>query len=165
MTRHHPNKPAWDAIEELLEHYLPDEHRDYEGCPQDSRGAHVYPAWAALARWAAADREKNERGHNGWTNYETWAAALWLDNEEDTATYWRLTAREIAAAAADPEATDGWMPAARLARHRLARRLRDELEADAPDLGASLYADLLGAALEAVDWDEVAEGFLDAVTE
>ena len=29
--------------------------------------------------------------YNGWTNYETWAVALWIDNEQ--ATY--QTAREI----------------------------------------------------------------------
>ncbi len=164
MTRNHTNLPAWDAIERLVGHYAADERTDYESCPDEARGEHVYPAWAALTRWAAADREEAGRGYNGWSNYETWAVALWLDNEEDASTYWRLTAREVArAAATDPEVTGGWMSAARLTRHRLARRLRDELEADAPDLGATLYADLLGSALDAVDWDEVAGSYLDDV--
>lgn len=163
MTRHHPNKPAWDAIEKLLEHHLPDEYRDYECCPADERAEHVYPAWAALARWAAADRERHERGHNGWANYETWAVALWLNNDERTHRYWRRAARAaVRVLAADPAAADRRPPPADEARRHLAGWLKDELEANGPDLGASLYADLLGAALEAVDWDEVAESFLDS---
>ncbi len=26
--------------------------------------------------------EKNQETHNGWTNFETWQAALWLDSED-----------------------------------------------------------------------------------
>jgi hypothetical protein len=25
-----------------------------------------------------------EKGYNGWTNYETWLVALWIDNEQGT---------------------------------------------------------------------------------
>ena len=35
-----------------------------------------------------------ERKYNGWTNYETWATALWLDNERESYDYWREQARE-----------------------------------------------------------------------
>ena len=27
--------------------------------------------------------------YQGWTNYETWAVNLWLDNEEGVHDYWR----------------------------------------------------------------------------
>ena len=33
--------------------------------------------------------------HQGWTNYETWAAALWIDNERGTYDLVRERAREI----------------------------------------------------------------------
>ena len=29
-----------------------------------------------------------ERGYNGWTNYETWAVALWIGNEPGSYEYW-----------------------------------------------------------------------------
>lgn len=36
-----------------------------------------------------------DKKYNGWTNYETWNVALWLDNEEGSYNYWRETAQEI----------------------------------------------------------------------
>lgn len=163
MTRT-KNRPIWDAIERLVGHYLADERTDYEGCPEESRSDHVYPAWVRLESWATADREAAGRGYNGWSNYETWAVALWLDNEEHSHRYWQDAARECVRAAADhPHTREGVFPAASTARRLLADRLKEEVEADAPDLGANLYADLLGAALDEVEWSEVADGYLDGL--
>lgn len=77
-------------------------------------------------------------GYNGWSNYETWNVALWIDNEPDTyAERYRL---------------------ARRARHQydLADSLRAWVLAMMPDIGASMFADLLRAAIGRVDWDELA---------
>lgn len=41
------------------------------------------------------------------------------------------------------------------ARYNLARQLKDELTEAAPDLGSSVYSDLLGAALDTVNWPKV----------
>ena len=30
-----------------------------------------------------------EKRYNGWTNYETWAVNLWIDNDQGSYTYWR----------------------------------------------------------------------------
>jgi hypothetical protein len=48
----------------------------------------------------------------------------------------------------------------------LASRLKEELEEGNP-LGeqATLYADMLGAALSDVNWHEIAEHYLEGVTE
>ncbi len=35
-----------------------------------------------------ADTTKEDR-YNGWTNYETWAVSLWIDNDHATYAYWR----------------------------------------------------------------------------
>ena len=42
----------------------------------------------------------------------------------------------------------------------LADALEDLVKTDAPDLGASMYADLLGAAIGEVNWHEIAENVL-----
>ena len=85
--------------------------------------------------------------YNGWTNYETWNVALWIDNEPGTYEEARDMARR-ARSAGD-----------------LATRVRAWVEDMAPDLGASMFADLLGAALSEVDWDEIAGHWYDEAHE
>ena len=38
--------------------------------------------------------------YNGWKNYETWAAALWIDNDSSSYDYW-LEAAENTNSASD----------------------------------------------------------------
>lgn len=107
---------------------------------------------------------KGGEPYNGWKNYETWLVGLWLDNDEADYRYWQTAAEECNRAAADglgnPYADE------QAARLLLADRLKDELEnakddlLEANKLGASLWADLLGAALGQVDWIEVADHIL-----
>lgn len=33
--------------------------------------------------------------YSGWTNYETWNVALWMDNDQRSNEYWREQASEI----------------------------------------------------------------------
>ena len=95
--------------------------------------------------------EVNEMAYNGWTNYETWNVALWLDNEEGSYHYWNDRAQEIAN---DEGKEDG------------ACTLADELKAsigdNAPELEGT-YSDLLSAALSEVDWYEIAEHYMSDV--
>ena len=91
-----------------------------------------------------------EEGYNGWTNYETWCVNLWIENEEPSYRHAQDLAK-FASRQADP--TNG-----------LASSLKFWIENDyTPDLGASLAADLLGAALGEVDWHEIAEAMLENV--
>lgn len=90
--------------------------------------------------------------YGSWSNHETWAVALWLDNDEGSYTYVREMARAAREESAEDEnATPEWILAARLGE------MVDEMK---PDLGASMFADLLAAALSEVDWNEIAGSIL-----
>ena len=82
--------------------------------------------------------------YNGWTNYATWNVALWLDNEQGSHSHFV----ERAAALED----ETWA---------LAKEIEEYVREGAPDLDASTYADLLGAALSSVNWYEIAESFCE----
>lgn len=123
----------------------------------------------------------DDKTYNGWTNYETWAVALWIDNEQSTHEQARLMTAETRAKsrvcgndhAAAPYSlctrcgaligNDGAMIgttddlAARLLSDALKEWVTDEL---LPDLGATLAADLLGAAVSEVNWREIALNYL-----
>lgn len=76
--------------------------------------------------------------YNGWSNYETWCVKLWLDN-------------------------DGWEYDRSMGRtvYSLSVNLKAMVNDTAPDLGASMFADLLGAAIDSVNFREIAEGILE----
>ena len=104
---------------------------------------------------------QDEKRYNGWTNYETWVTALWLDNEQSTYSYWRDAARECRASAPLTEnVKNGYLTIDEATRVTLARRLEDEVSRGSPINEASLYADLLGAAFQEVNWREIADNYL-----
>ena len=77
--------------------------------------------------------------YNGWTNYETWVVKLWLDNERGDQEMMEEIVREN---------TDDWTAG---------EVLRDTLAEYMPDLGGTLWDDLLNSAWEEVNWREIAE--------
>jgi hypothetical protein len=90
--------------------------------------------------------------YNGWTNYETWAVALWLDNEQGSQRYWQERAEEYVK-------TDGKEDASR----GLADELKEQHEEANPVTDASVFSDLMGAALSEVNWFEIAQHYVDEV--
>ena len=96
--------------------------------------------------------------YNGWSNYETWAVALWMDN--DAGTYGMRC--DVMQDAWDVEASK-YLTRSENARQQLAKWLKDFVEEMAPDLGASLFSDLLSAALSEVNWSEIADNWLTEV--
>ena len=102
--------------------------------------------------------------YNGWSNYETWNVALWLDNEPSTYTETREAMREAwnDHDMADPVTRDRtFFPTqSAAARYQFSMWLEEYVKDMQPDLGASVWSDLLGAALSEVNWYEIADNWL-----
>ena len=86
-------------------------------------------------------------GYNGWTNYETWNVALWW-GENGMSGYWIGEAEEML------EADDSDDVAV-----QLADRMKSETINEMPEV-TGMYADLLKAALDEVNWREIAEHYV-----
>jgi hypothetical protein len=103
-----------------------------------------------------------DKTYNGWTNYETWAVALWIDNERGSYEYWREEAkRHRKEAPVCRQVAEEIWTAEQAARFNLADQIKEEMEDGSPIKEASVYADLLGAALGDVDWQEIAANILE----
>ena len=91
-----------------------------------------------------------DSNYNGWTNYPTWAVALWLGSDEGTSQDVEALAQRW-----EQSTRDGGTVS------ELADALREVVDdfpaIDATQGEASLAADLLGFALDAVDWQQIAE--------
>lgn len=108
----------------------------------------------------------SDRSYNGWTNYETWVVNLWMDNEEGSHDYWVEIAENIYNNHAKEQKHFSKMEDAVVI---LADKLKNDHEETKDEilenvrLTASVWADLLGAALCEVNWSEIAEHLLENV--
>jgi hypothetical protein len=87
--------------------------------------------------------------YNGWSNYETWAVHLWMDNEESSQKHWARRAMQLF----NLDDIDGSVS-------DLAREMKSDHEDMLPSLDG-FAADLLNAAFGEVDWYEIAESYID----
>jgi len=92
--------------------------------------------------------------YNGWTNYETWAVKLWMDNEEPSYRYWRERAEQ------EYEAADEEFTKRGNATFALADSIKEQHEEALPEL-EGFASDLLRGAFSEVNWHEIAESLID----
>ena len=81
--------------------------------------------------------------YSGWTNYETWNVNLWLSNDEPTYKYCVMLSKTYS----NPI--------------ELANLLEEFVLGFKPELGASMFSDMLNASLREVNWREIAEAYLE----
>lgn len=107
-----------------------------------------------------------EKGYNGWKNYETWNIKLWIDNDQGEQEYWLDTAKEVLKNAKK----DKYSSKEQNAKRDLADELKQHFEDNADEAlkeewKASTFSDLLRAALSEVNWYEIADAQLREVKE
>jgi hypothetical protein len=120
---------------------------------------------------------ESDKTYNGWTNYETWNVKLWMDNDQASCNGYAAMAQE-----AYDEAGDGLSAYAKFAgreiftrKERAALLLSGKLKTEYEEASeqileqsgqtASVWADLLGAALSEVNWKEIADSLLEDVSD
>jgi len=97
----------------------------------------------------------DEQGYNGWKNYETWATALWIDNDQGTYEEARRIVR--AEIDRDEEGVALWRVVDAL-KEWAEELFIDPVTEDGP---AGLHVDLLRAAWGEVDWYEIARNWIE----
>ena len=91
--------------------------------------------------------------YNGYVNYQTWVTSLWLDNDQGSYSHWLGIAKELVEDDAD---TASW---------ELGKLIKEYHEEFKPTEVSGVYSDLLQHALDSVDWEEVAESFVESAKE
>ena len=90
--------------------------------------------------------------YNGWFNYETWNANLWLDNDWQLAERCAMITADLFGSYEDHDKmTD-----------ILANQIKQWFEDDQPELPASFYSDVLNASMREVNWHEIARHYIEA---
>lgn len=84
--------------------------------------------------------------YNGWSNYETWNYKLWMDNDYGLYQYVQENARHYIGKT-----------------YEFSKFIEDMIEEQMPDLGASMFSDLLSSAFREINLYEIAENILSDI--
>ena len=100
-----------------------------------------------------------ENTYNGWTNYETWNAALWLGNGEGSSRYCDDLAQE---SYDNAEACDTFTRMEN-ATFSLADSIKDIFDSDERLPETGWMADAVNTYISEVNWHEIAEHYMENV--
>lgn len=89
--------------------------------------------------------------YNGWTNYETWNANLWIDNDWRLSELYAMRAGDLLGSYEADEAV-----------YQLAESIKEYFMDMMPELEPSFYSDVLNASMREVNWYEIAKHYVDA---
>lgn len=109
--------------------------------------------------------EKNDEKYNGWTNYETWATNLWMDNEESSYKHARQMARDTLIEVCEEDFENPTEKEKDDAYCALSETLKEDMESSVPELPNGIFSDLLNAALSEINWHEIAQHLIDECLE
>ena len=119
----------------------------------------------------------SDETYNGWKNYQTWAVGMFLDGNYDGPGTYYGTIETVRDAIEDVELTgprSEYWTAEESTLYAVADSLKDYVEEltnphmdrrRPPSAAGRLVADLFGAALQSVDWNELAEAWIENVGE
>lgn len=96
-----------------------------------------------------------EKGYQGWANYETWCVNLWLSNDQGLYNATQEIVREAIAGDSVPD----WQQAS--AAQAIQEFVESFPEVEAVTEQASFVSDLLRASLSEVDWYEIAGTWME----
>lgn len=107
-----------------------------------------------------------KKEYNGYTNYETWNCALWLDNDQGTQLMMQEKAIELVEAMDNPNDKLEIETATQDMEAFLESIVDDMQETMGFHIEASMFSDMLNAALREIDYYDIAESQLaDALRE
>src|SRR5262249_48182406 len=138
---------------EHAKHYIPRTRSNFRGiCSQFLRALRIDMCGVPMSK-----------DYNGWTNYETWCANLWMSNDAGSDEFYREMAQDTYNDAEAEHRADNSVLFTRddIATRNLSDRLKDDLEERQTELTgiAGVFADLLGAAMSEINWYEIAEHY------
>jgi hypothetical protein len=104
--------------------------------------------------------------YNGYSNYETWAVQLWIDNTESKSAYWRRLAEEVYNHQASEQVHFSKVEDATcILAEKLKEKHNDQMERILNDANVTgtVWADLLNASVCAVNFHEIAKNLMESV--
>lgn len=91
--------------------------------------------------------------YNGWTNWETWNANLWIDNDWRMSESFAMQAGDLLSSFEPDEAIE-----------RLSGRIEEYFREQMPELNGKLdgfFDDVLSMAMREVNWREIAKHYVE----